>query len=572
MSKVMADGSGRIKFPINEPAEGKRKSQIDEYLEFYRGPGVQHIALATADIIRTVARLRDSGVSFLTVPPDVLRDAAERASGRSTRLIDTSSSSASSSTGTRRATSSSSSPSRSRIARRVFYEIIQRKGAAASERGTSRPCSRRSSGSRRSGATSSSPMHLGLLLSGRGGLPRLGALEDGVRSRIGSRRGRSRRSRRAAPRFSPRWSRCSPDWERGLAARPARPRARRRRVASGESRASVLAEARARSRLRWCSIRPSLARRLRDFYSFEAHVKDARARRGLTVPPEWYEFPVFYFSNPGALVGHGEAVRKPAWTEALDYELEIACVIGKQARDVRAEDWRSVVAGFTILNDWSARDVQRREMAVGLGPAKGKDFATSLGPALVTLDELEPRRRGDRHDLAMEARVNGRTLSRGERARHALHVRPDDCEGLAGRVSFSRRRDRVGHRRGRLPPRAGSRGPPLAPARRRGDARDRASRRPDESNRLISARGNAMPMYHTLGQVPHKRHTQFRRPDGKLYTEQLMGSRGFSGRSSLIYHHNMPTQARRDPEDPGLPGDVRRTSRASATTTSRRRI
>ena len=152
---------------------------------------------------------------------------------------------------------------------------------------------------------------------------------------------------------------------------------------------------------------------LRDFYAFETHVKNARARRGLTVPEEWYQFPVFYFSNPGALVADGEPVAKPTWTEALDYELEIACVISHEARDVRAENWRSVVAGFTILNDWSARDVQRKEMAVGLGPAKGKDFATSLGPALVTLDELEPRREGDRHNLAMEARVNGRTLSRG---------------------------------------------------------------------------------------------------------------------------------------------------------------
>src|SRR6185295_13318579 len=102
-------------------------------------------------------------------------------------------------------------------------------------------------------------------------------------------------------------------------------------------------------------------------------------------------------------------VPRPASTQALDYELEIACVIGRKARDVRADDWRSVVAGFTILNDWSARDVQRKEMAVGLGPAKGKDFATSLGPALVTLDELEDRLSGapgggERLDLGMEAR------------------------------------------------------------------------------------------------------------------------------------------------------------------------
>src|SRR6185295_2896907 len=152
---------------------------------------------------------------------------------------------------------------------------------------------------------------------------------------------------------------------------------------------------------------------LRDFYAFEAHVKTSRAKRGLEVVPEWYEFPAFYFSNPGSLIGDGAVVGKPAWTEALDYELEIACVIGKRATNVAATDWRSVVAGFTILNDWSARDVQRKEMAVGLGPAKGKDFATSLGPALVTLDELEPSREGDRHNLAMEARVNGRTLSRG---------------------------------------------------------------------------------------------------------------------------------------------------------------
>ena len=152
---------------------------------------------------------------------------------------------------------------------------------------------------------------------------------------------------------------------------------------------------------------------VRDFYAFEAHVKNARARRKLEVPAEWYEFPAFYYSNPGSLVGDGAPVKKPAWTEALDYELEIACVIGTRARDVPADQWRSVVAGFTILNDWSARDVQRKEMAIGLGPAKGKDFATSLGPALVTPDELEPKRRGEQFDLEMEARVNGATLSRG---------------------------------------------------------------------------------------------------------------------------------------------------------------
>jgi fumarylacetoacetate (FAA) hydrolase len=189
------------------------------------------------------------------------------------------------------------------------------------------------------------------------------------------------------------------DWDAGLAAA-------REAVTRGDL------TARARSEV---SLLPPVARppTIRDFYAFEAHVRNARARRGLTVPPEWYEFPVFYFSNPGALAGPEEPIRRPGWTQALDFELEIACVIGKRSRDVPAERWRDVVAGFTILNDWSARDVQRREMAVGLGPAKGKDFATSLGPALVTVDELESRRQGDHFDLAMEARVNGKTLSRG---------------------------------------------------------------------------------------------------------------------------------------------------------------
>jgi len=206
------------------------------------------------------------------------------------------------------------------------------------------------------------------------------------------------------------------EWDRGLPV--AREVVERSRGASkgGKSVAFLAAVRFAQENV---SLLPPVAQppTVRDFYSFETHVKNARARRGLPVPPEWYEAPVFYFSNPGALVGHGAAVVRPASTQALDYELEIACVISKKARDVPAESWRSVVAGFTILNDWSARDVQRKEMAVGLGPAKGKDFATSLGPALVTLDDLEDRlsgagSAGDRLDLSMEASINGKTLSR----------------------------------------------------------------------------------------------------------------------------------------------------------------
>ena len=204
------------------------------------------------------------------------------------------------------------------------------------------------------------------------------------------------------------------DWDQALPmARSVLERAVSAAGGSNAARAEALAPAwHVRSRI---TLHPPVSRppTLRDFYAFEAHVRNARARRKLEVPPEWYEFPAFYFSNPGSLVGDGAVVARPEWTRALDFELEIACVIGKRAKDVQASDWRSVVAGFTILNDWSARDVQRKEMAIGLGPAKGKDFATSLGPALVTLDELEGKRSGDHYDLAMEARVNGATLSRG---------------------------------------------------------------------------------------------------------------------------------------------------------------
>jgi len=154
---------------------------------------------------------------------------------------------------------------------------------------------------------------------------------------------------------------------------------------------------------------------IRDFYAFEQHVKTARQLRGLDMAPEWYEVPVFYFSNPAGVIGPDEPVWAPRDSQALDFELELACVIGQECRDVPADDRAlEVVAGFTIMNDWSARDLQRKEMAVGLGPSKGKDFATSLGPELVTFDELQGRYRDGRLHLEMTASVNGRILSRGD--------------------------------------------------------------------------------------------------------------------------------------------------------------
>ena len=181
---------------------------------------------------------------------------------------------------------------------------------------------------------------------------------------------------------------------------------------------------------------------VRDFYAFEQHVRAARARRGLDMAPEWYRFPVFYFSNPASMYGPDDVVPYPRGSNALDYELEVACVVKDEVRNVSAARAAEHIAGYTILNDWSARDLQREEMTVGLGPAKGKDFATSLGPYLVTPDELEARRVGDRHDLAMVARVNGRERSRGnladlfwtfpqmiERASANTRLRPGDVLG-----------------------------------------------------------------------------------------------------------------------------------------------
>jgi fumarylacetoacetate (FAA) hydrolase len=152
---------------------------------------------------------------------------------------------------------------------------------------------------------------------------------------------------------------------------------------------------------------------LRDFYAFEQHVATAYRARGREVPRAWYEVPVFFFVHAGNVHGPDEPVRRPEATRELDFELEVACVIGLGGRDIPVERAWEHVAGLTILNDWSARDVQRQEMSVGLGPAKAKDFASSLGPYLVTLDELEDRLEKDRHDLWMVARVDGEEVSRG---------------------------------------------------------------------------------------------------------------------------------------------------------------
>ncbi|KUP09316.1 fumarylacetoacetase [Bacillus coahuilensis m2-6] len=152
---------------------------------------------------------------------------------------------------------------------------------------------------------------------------------------------------------------------------------------------------------------------VRDFYAFLEHVKQARARRGLDVIPEWFRAPVFYFTNHLAVKGPGDVILFPENSKEWDYELEVACIIGKQGRNISREQAMEFVFGFCIMNDWSARDLQREEMKVGLGPAKGKDFATTLGPWIVTKNELSEQIAGDVLRASMTAKVNGKLLSSG---------------------------------------------------------------------------------------------------------------------------------------------------------------
>jgi 2-keto-4-pentenoate hydratase/2-oxohepta-3-ene-1,7-dioic acid hydratase in catechol pathway len=147
---------------------------------------------------------------------------------------------------------------------------------------------------------------------------------------------------------------------------------------------------------------------LRDFLAFEAHTKASFARRNEPVPDAWYRMPVYYKGNHRSILGPGDDLVWPRFTERLDYELELACVIGRRGRDLSTDEAPAFIAGYMVMNDWSARDVQKGEMQCRLGPAKGKDFGTSLGPWLVTPDELPAPL-----DLRMVARVNGEVWSDG---------------------------------------------------------------------------------------------------------------------------------------------------------------
>jgi fumarylacetoacetate (FAA) hydrolase len=151
-------------------------------------------------------------------------------------------------------------------------------------------------------------------------------------------------------------------------------------------------------------------RSVRDFYSFEDHVKNARKNKGLDMIPEWYKFPVFYFSCTPNIYPSGRDIRYPEKSSAFDYEMEVAAVIGRRTQDCH-RDCLDSIFGFIMMNDWSLRDIQREEMKVMLGPAKGKDYATSFGPFLVTRDEILSDYKNGKINIEMRGYVNGKLYS-----------------------------------------------------------------------------------------------------------------------------------------------------------------
>lgn len=152
---------------------------------------------------------------------------------------------------------------------------------------------------------------------------------------------------------------------------------------------------------------------IRDFMAFEDHLLNAAKTSGIKVAPQWYKIPAFYFTNHRTIHGPNEKISRPPGCKMLDYELEIAIIIGKKGKDIPVTEADDYIFGYTILNDWSARDFQLEEMSIGLGPAKGKDFATSIGPYIVTKDDLEKYRDHKGFNLTMTATVNGNETSRG---------------------------------------------------------------------------------------------------------------------------------------------------------------
>lgn len=171
-------------------------------------------------------------------------------------------------------------------------------------------------------------------------------------------------------------------------------------------------------------------RSFRDYVAFEQHMLNASSSFGHTVSPEWYNIPIFYFTNHQAIYGPEDEIKRPKKETKMDIELEMAVIMGKKGKDITVENADDYIFGYTVFNDWTARAIQRQEMTVPLGPHKGKDFANAIGPCIVTKDEFEkyrctisrethpehlqmPQTTDGRFDLKMIARINGKTICEG---------------------------------------------------------------------------------------------------------------------------------------------------------------
>ncbi len=155
-------------------------------------------------------------------------------------------------------------------------------------------------------------------------------------------------------------------------------------------------------------------RSFRDYIGFETHMKNASKTFGHAIAQEWYEMPIFYFTNHHGIFGPGDDIPRPAGETRLDLELELACILGKRGKDIKAEAADEHIFGYTVFNDWTARAIQAREMKVPLGPHKGKDFANAIGPCIVTKDEMRQYLGGNgRFNLRMSAKINGTQICDG---------------------------------------------------------------------------------------------------------------------------------------------------------------
>ncbi len=171
-------------------------------------------------------------------------------------------------------------------------------------------------------------------------------------------------------------------------------------------------------------------RSFRDYIGFEQHMLNASRSFGHTIGEAWYDMPIFYFTNHHAIYGPDDEIKRPLKETRLDIELELAVIIGKKGKDIKAAEADQYIFGYTIFNDWTARAIQKKEMEIPLGPHKGKDFANAIGPCIVTADEMEqykvpfsasyfeaplrvPAVKGNRFDLKMTSRINGQTVCEG---------------------------------------------------------------------------------------------------------------------------------------------------------------